>query len=72
LEHYSDRLYTSLYLDGDESFSECFPKANFDSNKKVITSITLSTIPNEDVRIEKVIDQEMFQASAGADNADLK
>ena len=72
LEHRSDRIYASLYLNADESFTECFPKANFDSNKKVITSITLSTIPNEDVRIEKVIDQEMFQASAGADNADLK
>jgi len=56
----------------DDSFTECFPKANFDSNRKVNTSITLSTIPNKDVRIEKIIDQEMFQASSGADNAELK
>ena len=72
LEHRSHRIYASLYLKADDSLTECFPKANFDSNRKVITSISLSTIPNEDVRIEKVIDQEMFQASAGADNADLK
>jgi hypothetical protein len=47
LEHRSDRIYASLYLQGDDSYTECFPKAKFDSNNKVITSILFPTIPTK-------------------------
>ena len=72
LEHRSDRIYAVLYFDGEDSFVESYPTAVINFDDKIITSILLSSNPNKDTRIEKVIDQELFQASAGAGNADLK
>ena len=72
LEHRSDRIYASIYIDTNGSLTELYPKAIVDGNEKLITSIILSHSPNEDLRIERLVDQEIFQASAGADNAELK
>ena len=73
LEHKSDRIYATLYIEDDaEKYTDCFPKVEMDASGKKIIALSLSKKPNDDLRIETVIDQELFQSLAGADNAELK
>ena len=73
LEHRSGGIYATLYIENDaETYADCFPKAEVDANSNKIVLLSLSKNPNKDLRIETVMDQELFQSSAGADNAELK
>jgi hypothetical protein len=73
LEHRSDRLYASLHLEKDDTeYLDAYPKVVVNEAGTSIQSIVLSQHPNEDIRIEKIKDQELFQSSSGADHADMQ
>lgn len=73
LEHRSDRVYATLHLDKNETaYVDSYPIATFNTRDKTILSIVLSGSPNEDLRIEKIKDQELFQSSPGAGHAEME
>lgn len=73
LEHRSDQLYATLHLEKDETaYLDKYPIISFDTTNKIVLSIILSAAPNEDVRIERIKDQELFQSSSGADHAEME
>lgn len=72
LEHRSDRIYATLEIeDAGKPYTEYYPKAEIDIAQNIINSIMLSPDPNSDERIERIMDQELFQSSPGAANAEM-
>ncbi len=72
LEHRSDRIYASLYLEKDDTaYLDTYPKVIVDDTRKIIQSVALISNSNKDIRIERIKDQELFQSSSGAGNAEM-
>ena len=73
LERRSDRIYATLHIEDEtKPYTEYYLKADMDPGKEKIVSLHFTPNPNEDIRIERIMNQELFQSSAGADNAGLQ